>query len=204
MSEELKKLINFVNPENLKSNLILCSLYIAFFETTKQFVVEQPRSFFSTGFSTESGEIIGPRYKEKVLNKDKKNKLNASLLWFKELGAIGDKEIEAFQGLREYRNILAHEMLERLYDGLDDKFSEQLALLVDFRIKLERWWLFNIEIPTADDDYPEGLSEEDVMTSSQILYRIILDVLSEDTEKANYYYSEFLKKYKELSKNDGQ
>lgn len=194
MNENFKKLLNFVNPENLKGNLICCSLYIAFFETTKDYIIEQPKSFFSIGFSSESGEIVGPNYKEKVLSLDTKSVLKASLLWFEQNEAITSNDIEIFYDLREYRNLLAHEMLQKLYDGLDaNSFAQKFSQLINLRIKIERWWVFNIEIPTGDFEDPQNIKEEDIMTSTEILYNIISDVLSDDEEKANFYYSEFLK-----------
>jgi len=192
MDENIAKLINFVNPDNLKGNLICSSLYIAFFETTKDYIIEQPKDFFSTGYSSETGPILSPEYKQKVLSKDPKNVLNSSLLWFTEQGAIDLMEVELFDKLRKYRNTIAHEMLQKIYDGLDALFSEHFSQLISLRIKLERWWVFNIEIPTSDIN-PETLKEDDVMTSSQILYKLILDVLSDDEEKAKFYYSKFLK-----------
>lgn len=192
MKENLEKLINFVNPENLKGNLICCSLYIAFFEATKDYITEQPKGFYSTGFCSETGIIVDPQYKCKVLSKDDRSVAKASLLWFVEQGAITLKDVEIFDELRKYRNVLVHEMFQRLYDGLDETFSKNFVSLIEFRLKIERWWVFNIEIPTSDID-PETIIEDEVLTGSQIWYRLVLDVLSEDEEKAKFYHSEFLK-----------
>ena len=198
MKEHIDKLIDFVNPRNLKNNLIGSSLYIAIFETTKDYIVEQVRDLFSIGYCSDTGSIIDPEYKQKVLSKDPKSELKSSLLWFCEQGAISQSEVESFDDLRKYRNELAHEMLKNLYNGLGSTFSENFNQLISLRIKLERWWIFNVEIPTSDVD-PESVKDEDVMTSSQILYKLVFDVLSDDDEKSKYYYSEFLK-YKEGSK----
>lgn len=197
MKTNYQKLIDFVNPDKLKDSLIVCSLYISFFETLKDYIIEQPRSFYSIGFSTEAGEKISTSYNEKVLANNPNSVLKASLSWFKNYNAINQDDIEIFFSLREYRNKLTHNMLQILYDGLDDSFTDKFSRLIELKIKLERWWVFNIEIPTDDLENIEEIKEDDVITSSQILYRLILDVLSEDENKANYYYSEFLKKINE-------
>ena len=193
MNENLQKYLNLVNPEILKSNLTSCSLYIVFFETTKDFIVDQPKSFFSVGYSSDEADLVSPDYKAKVLAKDKTNAVNASLLWFLEQGAIEQSDIDTYSELRQYRNGLAHEMLAKLFDGLDAAHAERITQLINFRIKLERWWLFNIEIPTGDYDDSHNINEEDTMTSTEILYTIISHVLSDDPEKANYFHSELSK-----------
>ena len=194
MNENFEKWIAFLKPENLKDNLICCSLYIAFFETTKDYIVNQVRDFYSIGWSSENGDVISEDYKTQVLAKDKdKNPLKASLIWFKENNAITEEDILVYDELRKYRNVIAHEMLEKLFDGLNKDYSEKLNQLVELRIKLERWWIFNIELETGMIENPENIKEEDVISNSQMIFKLILDIVSGDEEKSNYYYKEFLK-----------
>jgi hypothetical protein len=193
MNENFEKWLNFLKPENLKDNLICCSIYIAFFETTKDYIVNQIKDFYSIEWDLENGDIISEDYKTKVLAKDKKNKLNASLLWFKESKAITEDDILVFDELRKYRNLIAHEMLEKLFDGLNKDFAEKLSKLIDFRVKLERWWIFNIEMDLGIIDNPENIKDEDVICNSQMIFKLILDIVSGDEEKSNFYYKEFLK-----------
>ena len=194
MNENFEKWIAFLKPENLKDNLICCSVYIAFFETTKDYIVNQVRDFYSIGWSSENGDVISEDYKTQVLAKDKdKNPLKASLIWFKENNAITEEDILVYDELRKYRNVVAHEMLEKLFDGLNKDYSEKLNQLIELRIKLERWWIFNIELETGMIENPENIKEEDVISNSQMIFKLILDIVSGDEEKSNYYYKEFLK-----------
>lgn len=194
MNENFEKWIAFLKPENLKDNLICCSVYIAFFETTKDYIVNQVRDFYSIGWSSENGDVISEDYKTQVLAKDKdKNPLKASLIWFKENNAITEEDILVYDELRKYRNVIAHEMLEKLFDGLNKDYSEKLNQLIELRIKLERWWIFNIELETGMIENPENIKEEDVISNSQMIFKLILDIVSGDEEKSNYYYKEFLK-----------
>jgi hypothetical protein len=84
-------------------------------------------------------------------------------------------------------------MLDKLYEGLDNNFNKHFEELITLRLKLERWWVFNIEIPTGGFENPQEIKDEEVITSSQMIYNLILDVLSQDEEKSKYYYTEFLK-----------
>src|SRR5215207_2514976 len=84
----------FLDPEVLRPNLILASVYIAAFEVLKNSILERIREFYITGFD-ENGWIIMPEYKTDVLSKDK-SPTYASLKWLKESEAIGDDDIEKF------------------------------------------------------------------------------------------------------------
>lgn len=119
--------------------------------------------------------------------------LNASLLWFKDNNAISKDDIVVFSELRKYRNLMAHEMLERLFEGLDKEFAEKFSQLIEFRVKLERWWIFEIEIPTGTFDNPGDIKDTDVISSSELMFKMIMDIVAGDEEKSNYYYNEFLK-----------
>lgn len=54
--DNLRKWQDFLNPNILKTNLTLTSLYIAFFESSKDYFVSEIKSFFSSGYSSETGE----------------------------------------------------------------------------------------------------------------------------------------------------
>jgi len=194
MKENFDKWIKFLNPENLKDNLTFCSLYIMFYETTKDYVIDQVKDFYMIGYDKEQGYITDKKYKKEVLSKER-NVLNASLLWFKDADAISYTDIEIFSDIRKYRNILAHEMLDKIFEGLDENFIQRFVELINFRINLERWWIINIDVPTSDIN--KKIEEDQIISSSQILYRMIMDIIS-GNENSEYYYNEFIK-YKENS-----
>lgn len=195
VNENTKKMLELLNPETFKSNLILSSIFIAYFENSTDYIIDQPRTFYLNGFDSEKGDIIDPNYKTEVLNLDKKP-INASLLWFKNNGAIEDNDIEIFSILRKYRNKLSHELPKILLEeGLEARiYSENLAKLFTLRIKLEKWWFFYFELDFMDIENPEKLEEKDVTTGGQIIYQLFMDLLSEDKEKANYYVNELKKR----------
>ena len=196
--DNLNKWADFVNPALLKDNMIAISLFIANFEALKDYIVEQPKSFFETGFN-ENGSIIDSAYSTDILSKNR-NVVTASLLWWVEMEAITQSDIDTYHIFRQHRNKLTHEMLKYLFDGLEDDFPQQFANIVAMKIKLDRWWTFNIEIPTNPDldDLPE-INPEEVSTSSEILHQLISDILSEDQERANYYIKAFMEQKDSMS-----
>lgn len=189
-----EKWLRFLDPENLKDNLLFSSLYVAYFESFKEYVVETVKFFFNTGFS-EDEYIFSDDYKTKVLSKDK-SPIKATLIWLKELEAIDQSDILLYDELRQYRNKLSHELLTLLFEGLHDDLPKNLTKLINVRVKIEKWWILNIEIPTSGDyEAHETPTEEDIMTGSQLVNKLIFDMLSGDEKKANYYREEFAKKF---------
>jgi hypothetical protein len=190
----IDKWLKFLDPENLKGNLMFSSLYIASFEAFKDYVVDTVKFFFNTGFA--DGEYtFSEKYNTKVKTKDK-SILKATLLWLKELDAINDTDIENYDILMQYRNKLSHELMTLLFKGLPEELPEKFSQLIQLRIKIEKWWIMNIEIPTNPDfDSSPEIKEEDIMTSSQIFNQLVFDMLSGDEKKASYYQNEFKKRF---------
>jgi len=83
-----------------------------------------------------------------------------------------------------------------LFECLPEELPEKFINLIQLKIKIEKWWLLNIEIPSDSDfDSIPEIKEEDILTSSQIFNQIIFDMLSGDEKKATYYYNEFKKQF---------
>lgn len=195
-----EKWLRFLDPENLKDNLIFSSLYIATYESFKDYVIEEVKFFFNTGF-TNGKYIFSDSYKSDVLSKDR-SLVKATLLWLKEFGAIEDRNIEIFDELRKYRNKLSHELMNLLFEGLPEELPEKFIELIRLRVKIEKWWILNIEVPTNPDfDTHIEISDKDITTSSQVFNQIILDMLSGDEKKASFYQNE-IKKHFTSSRNN--
>jgi len=195
MKNELKtnnSWLQFLDPENLKGNLIYSSLYIALFEALKDYVVSEVASFFSNGF-TDTKTQYSERYTTHVKDKDK-NLVKASMLWLKECEAINDVDLEVFEELRLFRNKLSHELLTLLFSNLTNELPEKLDALVSLRIKIETWWILNVELPTDPNNVEfSHIKENDIIASSEILLKLLSDILSGDEKKASFYVNEFKK-----------
>lgn len=191
--QKASRIEDYLNPEKLKNKLIISSLFIASFESLKDYIVEELKFFYNIGFSGDK-YILSKEYTKDVLEKDK-SVLKASLLWFKDNGVLSDEDLMIFDRLRAYRNKLSHELMRLLFDDLLDNISEDFNKLLEIRIKIEKWWILNIEIPTNPDfDNREEITEDDITTPSQMIYKLILDMLSEDYDTAHFYINEMRKR----------
>ena len=126
----------FLDPEVLRPNLILASIYIATFEILKDSIIGRLRDFYVSGFD-ENGDIIMPEYNDEVLIKDK-SPTYASLKWLKESEAVTDEYIQKFNEIKEYRNRIAHEMTKMLTEGLPHDFPERFHDMTALLDKIER------------------------------------------------------------------
>jgi hypothetical protein len=186
---------DFLDPENLKDNLLFSSLFIAYFESFKEYVVDEVKFFFNTGF-TNGEYTFSDDYKNKVLIKDK-SPVKATLLWLIEMEAAEDNDVLLYDQFRQLRNELSHNLMSLLFEGLPKDLPEKLMQLINLRVKIEKWWILNVEIPTGMEFESDKIpGEEDITTGSQIISRLIFDMLSGDEKKANYYKQEFEKRFK--------
>lgn len=195
-SENIDKWIKFLDPESLKGNLMFASLYIATFESFKDYIIDEVKFFFHSGFKGDQ-DIFDPKYETHVKAKDK-SVVKASLLWLLEMEAINENDILLFDDLREYRNKLSHELMTLLFEGIPEIIPAKFAELIQLRIKVEKWWLLNVELPTnpPDSDFGDGINEDNIITQSQIFNKLIFDILTGDEKTSTYYRDEFLKRYK--------
>jgi len=192
MQDNFDKWVDALKPENLKGNLISCALYIATFESFTDYIVEELKFFFNDGFSDDKF-TFSPDYQIKVLSRNK-SAVYATLSWFKEMEAIDDNDIDLFEVLKKFRNKLSHEMTSLVFDeGLHD-FPHNFSKLLGLRVKIEKWWILNIEIPTGDmSDGNQDIEEDDIITSSQLFYKMVMDIVAGDEQTSSFYYKEFLK-----------
>ncbi|BCT87619.1 DUF4145 domain-containing protein [Acinetobacter variabilis] len=100
---------NFLNPEVFKDRLINISMYITIYEMLKDSIINRLKDFYAMtliGAKDLEGE---EEYRTKVLSRHK-NHLYASISWLIENGVINKEDKENIEALKSYRNYLAHEM----------------------------------------------------------------------------------------------
>jgi hypothetical protein len=182
----------FLNPNLMRTRLILASIYIACFEALKDSIVTGIRDFFCTGFD-ESGEKIDPQYESNVLVRNK-SAAYASLDWLLEMGAIEEDDVRVYNRAKTCRNTLAHELFSKLAsEGLPPYFEQAFVEMVALLRKIEVWWIVNVEIPTNPEFDGLEIDEEGIMPGRLIAIRALLDVALGDEKQSRFYYDELRK-----------
>ncbi|AMM49942.1 hypothetical protein TH61_00405 [Rufibacter sp. DG15C] len=112
-----------LEPEKVKQNIILSSLYITAYDLLEVEIKENTKTFstFHLKYSNEPDwkEKAKQEYKREVTNKypfkDKLNKVykddyRACSLWLKDIGAINLKEVKTLLKIRTHRNDVVHNL----------------------------------------------------------------------------------------------
>jgi hypothetical protein len=183
---------NFLDPDILRRNLIVASIYIAAFELLKNTIVDRIRDFFTTGFD-QSGLRIDPKYQSEVLVRNS-SRVYASLDWLKESQAIDGNDVANFERVKKCRNEIAHEIPRILMEGLPDEFPARFSEMVCILDKIERWWIVNVEISTAPQLVGEEIDEENIIPGPIIGLRLMLDIALGSDEDSRRYMDEFVKR----------
>lgn len=186
----------FLNPEILRNNLILGSIYIASFEILKDTIITKLKDFFIDGID-ENGFIYNDKYKTKVLTLHK-NPLQASLIWLQNMDAIDNKDIQKFKKIKTFRNKLAHEMLDFIANIPEDDLLELFNDMINLLTKIGRWWIINVEIPTNPDYDGQEINEDEITPGMNITLQLLFDIALGNEEESKKYYDEFLKKKRNI------
>ncbi len=129
-----------LSPNELNRNLVYAGLFLVAFELVKELVVKPVKGIYH---QTTFGEGMPFKtYEEDVLARHK-NVFEASLLYLRNhFEAIGSEDIEKIQALREYRNLIAHD-LPNLLPNMDPAANDD-AMLTKARealFRLSNFWV---------------------------------------------------------------
>ncbi len=179
----------FLNPESLRSNLIAASIFLAAYETLRTSVIDRICNFFTYEFD-ENGGVVSEDYKNKVLSLDK-SPLRASLLWLKEMSAIGDAEIELVDEIRKHRNDLAHDLPKFLTTADAEININLLGAIYELVTKIDRWWIKEVEISVNSDFDGQEVADADIQSGTMIFIQMMLRIAT--GEDSSVFWDEFQK-----------
>jgi hypothetical protein len=181
----------FLNPEILRTNLIVASLFITAFEMLKDSIIGTIRDFFTDGFD-ENGWIINDNYKNKVLSLNK-SPLYASLEWLKNMNVIEDSDVEEFNIIKKCRNDIVHEIAQYISKGPKIDPLPLFSKMMDLLHKIEKWWIFNVEISTDPDFAGQEIDEDSILPGKIMILRLLTEIALGTEEESKFYYNEFIK-----------
>lgn len=189
--------LKFLNPETLRSNLILASCYIAAYETLKDSIIDQIRSFFTHGFD-QNGPIVSESYDKKVLSLDsKRNPFRASILWLVNNGVIDASDHEKIETLTIHRNELAHD-LPRFLSSADREVQVQLFESINALVrKIDCWWIINVELEINSDFDGREIKQEEIISGRMLFLNLLLGIAT--GAHSTDLYQELLKSQQQKS-----
>jgi hypothetical protein len=183
----------FLDPDQLRSKLIAASIYIAMFEVLKNVIVERIETFFLEGI-IEGKKLISKDYEREVLSISK-SPVYASLEWLRRNGVIDAADITAFDTLKAHRNALAHDLFGFATGTMDSSFVEQMPIMDSLIAKIERWWIFNFEIPLNPNFHGKDIVEESVISGTSLFVHLMNTIALGTPEEARIYLDTFRERW---------
>lgn len=199
MTDFTQKLEDFFNPEILKQNLTIASLFIAVFDNFKATIIDKVKYFYFSGICDGIEQFKD--YEVEVLSKikSKQNRqIKATLLWLKQYEFITQAEVVDFETYTNLRNKLAHELSKMLIEGFPKEIYEIYANMVNLFNKIEKKWIIDIEMTINPPNVPYKDIDWEGITSVNIeLMKIMTDIAFTGNEE----YLQLIKNYKPEHKN---
>lgn len=173
----MRELINILDKDILQDNIKFASLFMLNYECLKDFFISRMKDFFCDSYRDVDAENKLKAYKSEVKRLDpKKNKLKASLLWFKDLEAVNQEDIDLFYKARDRRNSIAHELLRELSIGFSKEDAELFVSMLDLYRKIDKWWINEVEVQILGDCFCERYDRDAVWGGQAIIISLINDV----------------------------
>lgn len=183
---------NFLNPKVMRPLLITASIYITAYEMLKESIVGRIRDFYIIPFF-KPNEESKKEYQKEVLSRNK-SPLYASLDWLKEHEVIEEKDIEAFDGIKECRNALTHHLFEKISGNNLPDLESLFPSMMELLNKVEVWWIVNVEVANNPDYEDKEIDESGIQPGPVLMLRMMSDVALGNEKASTYYYDEFKKK----------
>jgi hypothetical protein len=182
--------LKFLNPESLRGNLLAASLYLAAYEVLRSSIIDQIKTFYTSGWSATSGFLVDDEYEKKVLGLHKSH-LRASALWLQQRSVIDTNDLEKLDQIREHRNAIAHD-LPHFVSAADTSIDPGLfQSIYELITKIDQWWIREVEIPTNGDFDEREIDFDNVQSGNMIFMHLLINITLAPPESADFYYRQF-------------
>ncbi|TNI27560.1 hypothetical protein [Aeromonas veronii] len=179
------------NPTKLRENLMSASVYISSYEMCRDFIISKPRGFFTDHWGI-NGETLSEEYSKDVMSFNP-SPLKASLLWFKDQGAISDLDIECFEKAREHRNEIAHNLPKFISEPDHDIDADIFNKMLEVTNKVGAYWVVNYELPIHPDYSKQEVDENEIKVGTVMMIKMMMQIAFGQEPEEGYYYNEIKK-----------
>lgn len=174
--------LKVLDPDLLRAHLINCALFILAYEMFKQGVIGHLTSFYNHEY-VDGRLKASQSYRDKVLALYPKDALQASCLWFRQQEVLNDEDLERIAAIRRHRNDIAHELPKYIGTAENNVDVASFQALYEIMVKVDRWWLINLEAATDPDFDGVEIKEDEVFSGNMIMLNMISQVLAGNDEE---------------------
>ena len=195
ISDEMESLwSDFLNPDVMRRRFVTAGLFIAAHEKLLLAIKQPIADFFSDRWTSSDGWLAGPRYAKTVLALDPKGKsdaLRGSIAWLRQNGVISESDEATIKETTDARNVFAHELSSVLGGTTSPDFESLFPRLVALIVKIEQWWLTNVEMEVDPDLAAQIADPGEAMPMSWLFLRVMELVALGKDDKAWELYRGF-------------
>ena len=188
-----------LNPDTVRTKLVMMGLFMVAHELLKDCIVSTPLTFFADEWK-DGKPIQSEEYKTEILGlspkgaKDNGKVWRGSIEWLKKMSAIDGADESSIREVTDVRNDFAHEMRhfvsgQRRLPDLEKYFPTILDLIT----KLERWRFLAIEmgiLSDSDSRIPDihgilrKFDQDEPVTGPMVAMRVLCQVALGDHDEA--------------------
>ena len=175
---------SFLNPEVFKDRVINISMYITIYEMLKDQIISRIKDFYVMTLIGAKDLVGEEKYKLEVLSRHK-NHFYASISWLIENEVINEKDKDNIEALKSYRNYLAHEMSDIVFNGKVKDLMKNFLCAYQLIHKIENWWIVNFEMainPDFTDANLEDIDINNIQSGKKLMIDMALSVLAGSEE----------------------
>lgn len=184
-NKTMKDWMKFLNPEEVKFQLMCASLYITAYELLIDSIVKKTKDFFLTGYKDGQNTYDLDEYK-KVREFYPKDIVIASAMWIQDLNGIDKDDIDKIKKFKDYRNDVAHELSKFISDTSHEIKVEYFKELKALYRKINLWWFTDFEIginPDLDNIEINELDFDEVLTFVMLPMNYIENIVNDEVKK---------------------
>ncbi|MGN5144780.1 hypothetical protein [Aeromonas veronii] len=179
------------NPTKLRENLMSASVYISSYEMCRDFIISKPRDFFTDNWGI-NGETLSEEYSKDVMPFGR-SPLKASLLWFKEQGAISDTDMEHFEKAIAHRNEIAHNLPKFISEPDYEVDVGIFNTMLEVTNKIGVFWVMNYELSIHPDYSVQEIDEKGIQVGTIMMIKMMMQIAFGQEPEEGYYYNEIKK-----------
>lgn len=188
-NDRVSKMINMdkqyekiFNPQIVRKNLILSSLYLTAFELLNSSIIERIKTFYT--IDVKNGQLVpSQEYLTKIVQNKidgKENLFLSSCLWLIENNVIDESEFDEINKIKAQRNDIAHRITE-LIINIDKELNLDLFLKIKkYLTRIENWWIVDFELTLNPEYDNKTVKKENVTSGREILLNHLLSIAFQD------------------------
>lgn len=106
------------------------------------------------------------------------------------MDAISEEDEITFRRITDARNSVAHELHRVLHGEKGVDFGAQFPPLMELVLKIEKWWIVNVELATDPEADLNAVDEDGILPGRYWMLQVLADVaLGEGEDPWKFYYA---------------